>query len=365
MAFRDGFGREIDYLRISVTDRCNLRCRYCMPAEGVVALRHDDILRYEEIERLARAAAELGIRKIRLTGGEPLVRRGIVDLVAALAAIPGIRDLSMTTNGTLLAPMAVSLAQAGLNRVNVSLDTLDARAMPTYTRGGSLEAALAGIAAAEAGRRPLKSNAGATRGFNADELAALAALTLEHDWHVRFIELLPLNDGAVAFEVGYIPADEIRAVLRAAYGELIPVATADQPAWNGPAEYVRLPGGRGMVGIITPGERPLLRPLQPPAPDGRRQAAHVPLFRPGDRRACRPAERREPRGAAGSAAPGRGGQAAGHHWPLTSSPRPRHVTDRRVGAMALTHVDATGRARMVDVERQGGHCASGGGPGTP
>lgn len=253
MAFRDGFGREIDYLRISVTDRCNLRCRYCMPAEGVVALRHDDILRYEEIERLARAAAELGISKIRLTGGEPLVRRGIVDLVAALAAIPGIRDLSMTTNGTLLAPMAVSLAQAGLNRVNVSLDTLDAARYADITRGGSLEAALAGIAAAEAaGLLPLKINAVATRGFNDDELAALAALTLEHDWHVRFIELMPLNDGSVAFEVGYIPADEIRAVLRAAYGELIPVATADQPAWNGPAEYVRLPGGRGMVGIITP-----------------------------------------------------------------------------------------------------------------
>jgi cyclic pyranopterin phosphate synthase len=230
MAFRDGYGREIDYLRVSVTDRCNLRCRYCMPAEGIVPLGHDDILRYEEIERVVRAAAGLGIGKVRLTGGEPLVRRGIVDLVALLAAIAGIGDLSATTTGTLLAVLAGPLARAGLNRVNVSLDTLDAARFAHITRGGRLADTLAGIAAAEAaGLAPLKINVVAMRGFNDVEVAALAALTIEHDWHVRFIELMPLNDNSLAFEAGYVSADEF-APPGAAFGEGSRVVTADRPA---------------------------------------------------------------------------------------------------------------------------------------
>ena len=144
----DSFGRTIDYLRVSVTDRCNLRCTYCMPAEGVPLLRHEDILTFEEIAEVVRAAAAMGIGKIRLTGGEPLVRRGIVDLVRMLAAIPAIRDLSMTTNGTLLAGYAQRLAEAGLRRVNVSLDAVDAARYAAITRGGDVRQVLAGIAAA-------------------------------------------------------------------------------------------------------------------------------------------------------------------------------------------------------------------------
>jgi cyclic pyranopterin phosphate synthase len=147
-------------------------------------------------------------------------------------------------------------ARAGLNRVNVSLDTLDAARFAHITRGGRLADTLAGIAAAEAaGLAPLKINVVAMRGFNDDEVAALAALTIEHDWHVRFIELMPLNDNSLAFEAGYVSADEIRATLAAAFGEVQPVVTADRPAWSGPAEYVRLPGGRGTVGVITPVSR--------------------------------------------------------------------------------------------------------------
>jgi len=195
----DTNNRTIDYLRISVTDRCNLRCVYCMPAEGVPPKTHDDVLRYEEIARLVRIAAGLGIRGVRITGGEPLVRRGLTGLVAELAAIPGISDLSMTTNGTLLAQHAAELARAGLRRVNVSLDTLDSDRYRAITRLGRLDDALAGIrAAAETGLRPIKINVVVMRGGNDHEVVRFARRTVSDGWNVRFIEVMPIGEGARA-----------------------------------------------------------------------------------------------------------------------------------------------------------------------
>lgn len=251
----DRYHRTIDYLRVSVTDRCNLRCQYCMPAEGVAFKGHPDILRYEEIVKIVRAAVGLGVRAVRLTGGEPLVRAGIVDLVRMLAAIGnpengGLDDLSMTTNGILLGRYAADLRQAGLMRVNVSLDTLRAERYAAITRGGKLADALAGIAAAEAaGLKPIKINAVVLRGANEDEIADLARLTLEHPWHVRFIELMPLNDCSCGFEGEYIPSHEVRKRIVAELGALEPAA-----AWAGagPAEYYHLRGALGLLGFISP-----------------------------------------------------------------------------------------------------------------
>jgi cyclic pyranopterin phosphate synthase len=249
MTNEDSFHRLIDYLRISITDRCNLRCIYCMPEEGIPSRLHDEILRYEEIETIARAAAELGITRIRLTGGEPLARLGVVDLVRMLAQIPGIEDLSMTTNGTLLSRYAQSLAQAGLNRVNVSLDTLSAERFRRITRRGDLHDVLEGLDAARAaGLEPVKINTVIIRGVNDDEVVALARWALDRGWTLRFIEWMPIGDAAQAAE-NTITAQEIRAQIEAALGKAEPVQ-AD--VGTGPARYVRLPGKPGKIGFITP-----------------------------------------------------------------------------------------------------------------
>ena len=193
---RDGHGRRIDYMRISLTDRCNLRCIYCMPAEGIVQVPHDRILRLSEIERLVRIAAQMGVERIRLTGGEPLVRRGVVDLVAAIASTPGIEDVSLTTNGILLPRYAADLKRAGLRRVNISLDTLDAAQYRQVTRGGDITSALAGIESSlEAGFSPVKVNAVAVRSLDQD-FWAFARLSVERPLHVRFIEYMPVGDSS-------------------------------------------------------------------------------------------------------------------------------------------------------------------------
>ena len=247
----DAFNRPINYLRVSVTDRCNLRCVYCMPPEGVQLIPHEEILRYEEIELIVRAATSLGLSKVRLTGGEPLVRAGIVGLVRALANVPGIDDLAMTTNGLLLTQQARALAAAGLRRVNVSLDTLRPERFARLTRLGKLEQVLAGIEAAQAaGLAPVKLNTVVVRGLNDDEVVDIARTTLEHDWHVRFIELMPLVESADWAADGYVPASEIKARVET-LGPLAPAAGAVK-AGNGPARYYRLPGARGTVGFITP-----------------------------------------------------------------------------------------------------------------
>lgn len=243
----DTYQRAIDYLRISITDRCNLRCVYCMPEEGVPSCAHDDILRYEEIERVVRAAAALGVRTIRLTGGEPLVRLGVVELVRALARIPGIEDVAMTTNGMLLRRYAAPLAEAGLHRVNVSLDTLRPDRFRAITRLGDLDTVLAGIDAAfAAGLEPVKINTVVMRGQNDDEVVDLARKTLNAPWHVRFIEWMPIGAAARDWRARVVSAAEIRARIEVALGPLTPAAVNGA----GPARIYRLPDAAGTLGFI-------------------------------------------------------------------------------------------------------------------
>jgi cyclic pyranopterin phosphate synthase len=244
----DSFQRPINYLRISVTDRCNLRCVYCMPAEGVTLLSHNDILSYEEIYTIVKAAVELGINKVRLTGGEPLVRAGVTELVSMLAGIDAIDDISLTTNGTLLAQHAAELKEAGLQRVNVSLDTLKPDRFRAITRCGSLEDTLKGIEAARAvGLNPVKINMVVMSGINDDELPDFAAKTISDGWHVRFIELMPLNgDDPVVTKL--VSVSDMKRRLDP-LGKMEPCRVS---VGNGPAKYFKLPGATGTIGFITP-----------------------------------------------------------------------------------------------------------------
>jgi cyclic pyranopterin phosphate synthase len=240
----DSFGRRINYLRISVTDRCNLRCLYCMPLEGIPQMSHSELLSYEEIQTVVRAAAELGINMIRLTGGEPLVRAELPKLVRMLSQIEGIEELSLTTNGVFLKKYALELKQAGLSRVNVSLDTLKADKFRYITRLGELQGVLEGIEAAKkAGFEPVKTNTVVMRGINDDEILDFAKITYEDGWHVRFIELMPFK-GVVEF----VPSIELRQHI-SLLGKLEPCASI---TGNGPAMYYRLPGARGTIGFISP-----------------------------------------------------------------------------------------------------------------
>ena len=239
----DGEGRRIEYLRLSVTDRCNCRCAYCMPEGGVPMLGHADILSFEELAAVARAAAELGVRKVRLTGGEPLARRGVVDLVRMVAAVPGVDEVAMTTNATLLAPVAGALREAGLSRLNVSLDTLRPDRYAKITRCGRLEDTLAGLdAAREAGFSRTKVNCVLMGGVNDDEVADLAGLARNEAVDVRFIELMPIGPAAGWPRASFVAAD---AVLDALPGlELL--------GRDGVAELYRMPGWAGRVGLIRP-----------------------------------------------------------------------------------------------------------------
>jgi cyclic pyranopterin phosphate synthase len=245
----DAFARPITYLRISVTDRCNLRCTYCMPEAGLPWIAKAEILSYEEIERLVRAAAATGVRSIRLTGGEPLVRRDLATLVARLARIDGIDDISLSTNGLLLAEHARALAQAGLSRVNVSLDTLRPERFTAIARRPGLDRVLAGIdAAIAAGLAPVKVNCVAMRGVNDDEVFDFAALARDRRVYVRFIEMMPVHENVREQADAYVSASELLDRLRAA-GDLQPVPG---PGGNGPARYFAYPGSLGAVGVISP-----------------------------------------------------------------------------------------------------------------
>jgi cyclic pyranopterin phosphate synthase len=240
----DSFGRSINYLRISVTDRCNLRCIYCMPPEGVPQISHSEILSYEEIRTVVQAAAELGINKVRLTGGEPLVRIELPKLIKMLSQIEGIEELSLTTNGTLLKKYARELKQAGLSRMNVSLDTLKADKFQYISRLGKLEAVLEGIEAAKkAGFEPVKINTVVMRGINDDEILDFAKMTYKDGWHVRFIELMPFNDVAE-----FVPSIELRQRI-SLLGKL---ELCTPVGGNGPAMYYRLAGAKGTIGFISP-----------------------------------------------------------------------------------------------------------------
>jgi len=254
--FLDTFARPINYLRVSVTDRCNLRCVYCMPAGGIPLLAHQDILSFEEIERIVRVAAGLGIYKIRLTGGEPLTRLGLPDLVRLLAAIPEIDDISMTTNGHLLPRYAEELAAAGLDRVNISLDSLRPDRFRTLTRIGELERAWQGVEAAEAaGLTPVKINAVVMRGFNDDEVVDFGRLTLDGqgpERHIRFIEVMPLGHNELWAKDGFVSMQEVRERIEAELGPLQQVGDDAPVVGNGPARYWRLPGALGTIGFISP-----------------------------------------------------------------------------------------------------------------
>ena len=238
---KDRFDREITYLRVSVTDLCNLRCRYCSP-DGVCRKRHEDILSFEEITEIVTAAAELGVHKIRVTGGEPLVRHDCVTLCRMIAGVPGIREIDLTTNGTLLPQYAEELKAAGVTRVNISLDSLDPAKYAYITGGGRLEDALAGVEAAEAsGLAPLKLNTVLIGGFNDDEIPAFAELTRERPLELRFIELMPMG-GAFGPEA-YLPGSTVL--------ERVP-DLEELPGNGGVARLYRLPDGRGRIGLISP-----------------------------------------------------------------------------------------------------------------
>ncbi|WP_066636661.1 GTP 3',8-cyclase MoaA [Desulfolucanica intricata] len=245
----DGYMREINYLRVSVTDRCNLRCIYCMPPDGIEMARHEDILSLEEIEQVIRAAADIGVRKIRFTGGEPLVRKGLVELVERTAAIPTIDDIALTTNGVFLPQYGEALKEAGLNRVNISLDTLREDRFQKITRLGQLADVWKGInTALRLGLNPIKINNVIMLGINDDEVLDFVRLTTEQPLHVRFIELMPIGSNNTWTEGRYISNDQVRNTIIKFFGEL---QEEKKVAGNGPARYYRLPGAPGTIGFIS------------------------------------------------------------------------------------------------------------------
>jgi len=248
MASTDTHGRHINYLRLSVTDRCNLRCQYCMPAEGIHKLQHDDILSFESLLRIARLAVSLGIEKIRVTGGEPLVRKGILPFLQNLAALHGLKELVLTTNGMLLRKYAAELRSAGVQRLNVSLDSMQKKTYATLTRGGNLSQALDGIdAAEEAGFPPVKINAVVIRGLNDNELLDFAELTLRTAHQVRFIEYMPTNT-ASDWPSAFVSGEEILDRI----GKVYPIRPLPNAGATGPAKLFQIPGALGTLGIITP-----------------------------------------------------------------------------------------------------------------
>lgn len=240
----DKLGRNITYLRISVTDKCNLRCRYCMPAEGVCKKEHTDMLTEDEIISAVEVAADLGITKIRITGGEPLVKKNIVSICRRAAAVEGIREVCLTTNGILLPQLAKPLKEAGVSRLNLSLDTLDPQKYAYITRIGTLETFRAGLDAAfDAGFGKIKINSVLIGGFNDDEIEAMAQLTLEYPLDMRFIELMPMYDSGDFGQEAYVPYSRVLEKLP----EAKPV-----PQDGGVAKLYRLPGAKGNIGLISP-----------------------------------------------------------------------------------------------------------------
>ncbi|QHT60102.1 GTP 3',8-cyclase MoaA [Paenibacillus lycopersici] len=249
-ALTDRFGREHDYLRISVTDRCNLRCLYCMPEEGVKFEPAENLLSYDHITEVVRTAAGLGITKLRITGGEPLVRPGLAGLVSELAGIPGIRDIALTTNGVLLAEQAEELRAAGLKRVNISLDTLDPARFRFIARRGDLQRVLQGIeAAAAAGFAPIKLNCVLLKGVNEDEIASFLEMAVTRPLHVRFIEYMPIGHADENWRNHYLPLSRVLDIARENKLEVEPMR--DVPG-NGPSDDYRIKGGIGTFGLIHP-----------------------------------------------------------------------------------------------------------------
>ncbi len=245
----DTFKRNINYLRISITDRCNLRCVYCMPEDGVQLAGHDVVLNFEEIVKIVQSAVMVGIRKIRLTGGEPLVRKGIMHLIKTIDEIPEIDDIALTTNGILLPEMAADLKEAGLKRINISLDTLSPEKFAKVTRGGELSKVWMGIEKAlDAGFDPVKINTVMIRGFNNDELWEFVELSRKSPLHIRFIELMPIGTSELWAADSYMSSDELKQIISTKC-ELVP---EKEVTGSGPAKYYRIPGALGTIGFISP-----------------------------------------------------------------------------------------------------------------
>jgi cyclic pyranopterin phosphate synthase len=249
----DPFGRSITYLRISITDKCNLRCVYCLPAEGIQWFKDEELLTADEIVHVAETAVSLGIKKIRLTGGEPLVRKDILEIVSRISKIPGLEDLSLTTNAVLLDKMAQPLAEAGLQRVNISLDTLQPEKYQKITRLGNFQRAWQGILAAEqAGLTPIKLNTVVVGGLNDDEIVSIARLSIEHPWHIRFIELMPVaneQDWGIGLPSNgrrYFSVQKMHEALSGLNLEFVETAA------RGPERTYRIPKAPGTVGFISP-----------------------------------------------------------------------------------------------------------------
>ena len=250
---RDAFGRPMNYLRISLTDRCNFRCVYCMPAIGMKFQPREEMLTDEELIRLVGLFAQLGFTKLRLTGGEPTVRPHLVDLIREMKAFDGIKEISMTTNALLLGRIAGDLKEAGLDRVNISIDTLDPVKFKTMTRGGRFDLVWQGIEAADAvGMRPIKLNTVVLKDQNEFQVGEMAKLTLEKDWQVRFLEIMPMEGVGVVYDESLVTSDQTQARLEAEFGPLEPVS-ADP---SDPARVWRIPGAKGTIGFISPISQP-------------------------------------------------------------------------------------------------------------
>jgi cyclic pyranopterin phosphate synthase len=244
----DRFGRHINYLRISLTDKCNLRCVYCMP-EDMTFRPRQELMQDDELLRLGRIFAELGMVKFRLTGGEPTVRANVVQIVRELAALPGIETMAMTTNGLLLEELAVPLAQAGLQRVNISIDTLNPQKFKTLTRWGTVDDVLAGIHAAESADLGVKLNSVVVRGYNdKEDVVDLARLTLHQDWQIRFIEMMPFGEITNFQQSGVVREEELRATISEALG---PLHQVNEGQLDGEARLYQLEDARGTLGFIS------------------------------------------------------------------------------------------------------------------
>lgn len=246
----DQYGRRIEYLRVSVTDKCNLRCVYCMPVEGLPWLKREELLSYEEIEQIVRSMAGMGLKRVRITGGEPLVRRDLPDLVRMIAGVPEIEDLSLSTNAVLLDDQADALRSAGIQRLNVSLDSLRPdRVDEIARRPGSFPKIMAGLDAAErTGFAPIKINVVLIRGQNDDEIEDFAEITRERPWHVRFIEMMPTGANLDLSAKQFVSCTEALRRIE----EIDALEPVDGPFGNGPARYYRFPGAPGTIGVITP-----------------------------------------------------------------------------------------------------------------
>lgn len=251
---KDSYGREINYLRISLTDRCNLRCVYCMPMRGLEFVPNDELLSPTEIAAVARAAAETGFRKIRLTGGEPTLRRDIVEIVSLLKQTPGIEEVTMTTNGYRLKKLAKPLAAAGMNRVNIHVDAINHNQLLKTMRLAKESKVWEAITAAEdAGLLPIKLNAVVTRGFNDDDVASMAKLTIDHPWHVRYIELMPLGvPSGIALD-NFVSSAETITRIESELGHIEPLNGGEL---DGEARLYTIPGAKGTLGFISPVSNP-------------------------------------------------------------------------------------------------------------